>query len=137
MQIAEALTQLAIPVDVPKRMTIINPVTRKPMADKNDNIAYIELYSSESDVFRNYRKRMVESLDPGKPLSPEDVEAQAAEMLVACTKSWFLVSPGGEPMDYPFSVEAAKELYGARELVWLRQQADAFVSNVANFANWS
>jgi hypothetical protein len=137
---------LEIPVDKPARMTLIHPVTRQPLRDrkskdKEGQVAYIELHSTDSDAFRRHLREVNrrKSLPQGRvaTTTPEQDEAEALEILAALTTGWYLVGLDGEHIDVPFNTENAKDLYAATSLAWIREQVNAFAVERANFAKAS
>ena len=67
-------------------------------------------------------------------ITPEELEAESTELLAALTAGWHLVTLDGHPLDVPFSIENARELYAAPALAWLREQVDEFAADRGNFA---
>lgn len=61
-------------------------------------------------------------------MSADEMENDALDLLVKCTTDWEGIELGG-PL--PFSAENAKKLYLA--CPWVREQADAFTEDRANF----
>jgi len=129
---------LGLAVDQPHRMTILDPTTRQPIRDATTGEeAWIDLYSADSAVARqhnfNVTRRRLNTGARGQriKISPEELEAEGIDLLVALTTNWHLVNIDGTPIKEPYSAENARELY--RE-VWLREQADDFVTDRANFS---
>ena len=65
-------------------------------------------------------------------ITPEELEAESTELLAALTAGWHLVTLDGHPLDVPFSIENARELYAAPALAWLREQVDEFAADRGN-----
>jgi hypothetical protein len=132
---------LGIPVDKPARMTLIHPTTNQPLRDSEGKEAYLDLYSTDSEVARrHFRAANRNRTTPqGRPVrtSPEADEAAAVETLVALTAGWYLVAPDGKPFDFPFNAQNAREVYAAAEMSWVRLQVNEFVTDLANFAQAS
>ena len=61
--------------------------------------------------------------------TPEELDAEALELVVTATRGWRNVQENGEPL--PFSAEAARRLYSRHR--WVREQVDAEVNDRANF----
>lgn len=129
---------LALAVDKPNKMTILDPATRQPIRDaKTGEEAWIELYSSDSAVARHHNfavtRRRLNTGARGQriKISPEELEAEAIDLLAALTTNWSLINMDGTPLKEPFSPESARELY---KEAWLREQVDDFVSDRANFS---
>jgi len=131
---------LAVNVGAPSRMVIINPMTDKPLADKNGKEAYIDLLSADnpeaSKIDRAQTLAFKQQMRSGRFRDDDPIEEQVAK-LQALTAGWYLVDLDGNPIDVPFSADAAKELYAAHEMAWLRRQAWVYVNDVANFTKRS
>lgn len=127
---------LEIPVDKPQKMVLVHPSTRQPLRDDKGD-AYIELHSSDSEVARKHnraiQRRRLAQRGRGR-ITPEELEAEATELLAALTTGWHLVTLDGQSLDVPFSIENARELYAAPSLAWIREQVDEFASDRGNFA---
>lgn len=126
---------LAIEADKPSRMIIIHPSTREPLGEEDD-IAYIDLYSLDSDVARKYNRAMntrrLQQRKIRRP-TPEEFEENAVDLLVALTAGWKLKDLEGVDLAIPFSSEDAKELYSNTATTWIREQVDEFISDRSNF----
>lgn len=127
---------LEIAVDKPQRMTLHHPVTRQPLRDAKGAEAWIDLHSSDSKVARDHnrevQRRRLNMRGRGR-ISPEEIEAEAADLLAALTTGWRLLTLEGGTLDVPFSTENARELYASPALAWIREQVDEFASDRANF----
>lgn len=64
-----------------------------------------------------------------KKVTAEDARRDGIEIIARCTLSWRNVRVDGE--DLPCTLENAKKLY--TRFNWMREQADAFCSDRANF----
>lgn len=132
--------KLALAVDEPGKMIIVHPVTRQPLRDANGSEGFIQLYSADSEIARKHQRsvqrRRLAMRGRGK-LTPEEIESEGTELLVALTVGWNLIALDGEPLDVEFSQENARELYAARKMTWLREQVDEFTSDRGNFSNAS
>jgi hypothetical protein len=64
-------------------------------------------------------------------LTPEELEAEATDLLVALTHGWFLLAPDGSPIDLPFTAENARRIYD--KVWWVREQVDEFAADRGNF----
>lgn len=62
-------------------------------------------------------------------ITAEELEADALEVLAACTLGWSGFAVNGQELEC--TPANAKQLYG--QYPWLREQADAFRSDRANF----
>lgn len=131
---------LEISVDTAQRMVLVHPTSRQPLRDPDKNEAYIDLYSSDSEAARQHtraiQRRRMAMRGRGK-IAPEELEAEAVELLAALTTGWRLVSLDGQPIDVPFSIENARDLYSAPSLAWIKEQVDEFAADRGNFATAS
>lgn len=134
---------LELAVDKPQRLTLLHPNTRQPLRDKKGEEAWIDLYSADSDVARKHnraiQRRLLNVSARGQRIkrTPEELEAEGLDLLVALTTGWRLVSLSGDHMDVPFTAENARELYGAPSMAWLREQVDEFAADRGNFSGAS
>lgn len=128
---------LEIGVDKPRRMILVHPVTRQPIRDAEGTEAWIDVHSSDSPVARSHTKEMQRRrLNMGQrapKMTPEELEANAVDLLAALTAGWNLLSMDGAALDVPFSEANARELYSAPTLQWVRDQVDDFAADRANF----
>jgi len=122
-----------IEVDQPSRMPLLDKV-RQPYRD-GDKQAYIDLYSGDSEIARKHRRavqrKRLAMRGRGK-LTPEELEAEDNDLLVALTAGWDLVIT-----DVPFSQEAARELYLNKKIPHIREQVEEFVFDRTNFSKAS
>lgn len=131
---------LELSVDNPSRMTIVHPTTRQPLRDAEGKPAYIELYSADSEIRRKHdravARRRLAMRGRGK-ITPEELEAEAVELLAALTTGWHLLDLAGDVVDVAFTPENARELYAATKMTWLREQVDEYVGDRGNFSGAS
>jgi hypothetical protein len=127
------LDSLAIAADVPGTLVLIHPATNQPIRDRDGREAHILLLGTDSAAGEQYRRDvMTRAIQRrNRQMTAEEVEANSVELLVALTVGWHLVSPDGEPIDYPFSPQNARALYSDRRFAWIKDQADAFVGDRA------
>lgn len=122
-------------------MIIIHPVTRQPLKDAKGKDAYIELYSTDSEIcrrhFREQNRRRTLPNGNMRPTTPEQNEADTVQLLVALTTGWYLVGMDGNHIDVPFNAQNAADLYAATSMAWVRAQVNEFVTEIANFAKAS
>ncbi len=128
---------LEIQVERPVRMPLVHPSTRQPLRTKPDGKeAYIEIYSADSEAARKHnraiQRRRLNMRGRGR-ITPEELEAEAVELLAALTTEWLLVDFEGKIIDVPFNAENARELYAAPSLSWIREQVDEFAGDRGNF----
>lgn len=133
---------LQLEVDKPSRMEVLDPRTNQPYRAKDGSgrTAYVDVYSSDSNIARKHnmaiqRRRI--AMRGRVKITPEELEAEAVELLVALTAGWLLIAPNGEVIDLPFTAENAREVYSDRSMLWLRNAVDEFSSDRANFSQAS
>ncbi len=131
---------LELGVDEPYRLVLVHPVTRQPMRDSEGNEAYIEHYSSDSEIAKKYQRSVQRrrlAMRGRAKITPEELEAEGVELLAALTAGWYLVDLKGNKIDLPFSQEGARELYNNPAVGWLRDQLDESTADRANFSQGS
>lgn len=128
---------LAIEIEKPGRMVVVHPVSRQPLRDADGKEAFIELYSSDSEIARKHQRtvtrRRLAMRGRGK-LTPEELEAEAIELLCALTTGWYLLDFHGAVIDVPFNQENARELYADSAVSWMREQVDEYAADRGNFS---
>lgn len=132
---------LEIAVDKPGRLILSHPITRQPLRDPDGKEAWIELFSADSDIARKHQqaiqRRRLAQRGNRLRITPEELEAEAVDLLAALTAGWYLVSLNGEPLNVPFSVENARELYAVPAMTWVREQVDEFAADRGNYSGAS
>ena len=131
---------LELGVEQPYRLVLVHPVTRQPMRDTEGNEAYIEHYSSDSEIARKHQRgvqRRRLAMRGRAKITPEELEAEASEILAALTAGWYLVDLKGNKIDMPFSHDNARDLYSNPAVGWLREQLDESTADRANFSQGS
>jgi hypothetical protein len=131
---------LALEVDAPARMVIKHPISGLPIRDADGNEAWIDLYSSDSEAARKAQRTITNgrlAMRNRNAIDAKRLETEGTEMLADLTAGWNLLSLDGQKIDVPFSRANAIELYSERSLAWVREQADAFVGDRANFGKAS
>lgn len=127
---------LEIEVAKPQRMPLLHPNTRQPLRSKDGEEGFIEIYSADSEAARRHnrtiQRRRLAMRGRGR-ITPEELEAEATELLASLTTGWRLVSLSGDEITVPFTIDAARELYAAPSLAWIREQVDEFAADRANF----
>jgi len=115
-----------------ERMELTNPATDEVLRGDDGEPIWIELYGSDSDIFRSavraYGNKKLQKQSKKQTL--EEIEETAAKILAQATKGWsgnFTVN--GEAV--PCSPKAAEKLY--IEYTWIREQVDAFANERSNF----
>lgn len=110
-------------------LTLSHPKTGEPTPMK------ITVLGADSDAYReklrDFQRRRADRMNKGRRLSvtPEEIEAETLEMLVAVTTGWSGFTLDGAPL--PFSGDNARTVY--RRFSWIREQVDQAVGDRANF----
>jgi len=108
-------------------LTLEHPVTGAPIDIK------IKVSGIDSSAYRNKQReiqnRRLAKLSRGKKPDFSNSDAEACELLSACTLGWDGVIENGEAIE--FSEKAAFELY--ENHLWIREQVDSFIGDRANF----
>lgn len=128
---------LAARVEQSHREHIISPITGAVLKDKDGNPSYIEVYSSDSKVGRDFdleqrsaRQRQMRIGD----FEPPDDLATNQQKCAALTKGWHLVDPVTlDPIDEPCTRENAVALYSDAGTGWLFLQVWLAANRTANF----
>lgn len=131
---------LALEVDAPARMTINHPNTGLPIRDAKGDVAWIDLYSNDSQIAVKARRLITNSrlrMRNRDAVDAERLEIEGTELLADLTVGWNLLAPDGSKIDVPYSRQNAIELYSDHAIPWLREQVDTFVGNRANFSRAS
>lgn len=110
---------------------ILHPVTGQPTGMQ------VEVASADSPRYRDATRAIIEKATASAPRAsrrarqetPRDMEADALELLVACTVSWTGVMEGGAQV--PLTPDNARRLFTAHP--WLRRQVDEAVQDRASF----
>lgn len=130
---------LEMEVEKPFRMTIVHPVTRRPLRGP-DGEAYIDIYSADSNIARRITRaaqRQRLNVRGRTKLTPEELEGEAVELLAALCAGWRLLNFQGEPIDTPFSTDNAREMLASPAMSWLREQVEDFAYDRSNFSTAS
>lgn len=131
---------LELDVEKPIKLVLVHPVTRQPMRDEDGKEAYIEHHSSDSSIAlkhqRSVQRRRL-AMRGRLKVTPEELEAEAVELLAALTTGWHLVGLNGKKIDIPFTQENARKLYANPAVGWLREQYDESAADRANFSQGS
>lgn len=117
-------------------MTVLHPTTGVALAQSDGSPVTLILSGEDSERFRradraNRNKRLARQ-QQGRQIrvSTEELDAESLGLLVAVTLGWSGVALDGDT-DLVFSAENATKLYTS--FPWLREQANAFVVDRANF----
>ena len=125
-----------------RTMTVLHPVERTVLLDDKGAPVTITLLGRDSDTFiaaeNAARNRAVEQIKEGAKFSAAASDEEAAASLARATTGWSGVVQGwidGTDDNSPakFSFDAAKKLYLSRGVRWIRDQADKFIGDRANF----
>jgi hypothetical protein len=134
---------LLLDVDKPGRMAIRHPATGEPMTNSALEAAYVDVYSSDSEIARKHQRaigqRRFEEAQRRRKRGAkyEEFEEANIDFLVALTAGWRLVGLDGGDLDVPFNKDAARELYSEPGMTWLRDQVEEFAGDRANFSKAS
>jgi hypothetical protein len=110
---------------------VVHPSTGEPLGIK------ITLAGIDSKIYRDAQrkltnKRLKQTFDKrvvNKTPTSEEFEAETVDILAKCTLNWENVIWEGKEL--PCNYENAKIIY--LNLLWLRDQIDAFINDRANF----
>jgi hypothetical protein len=131
---------LELEVETPFRLILVHPVTRQPMRNGDGEPAYIDHYSSDSEIARKHQRTIQRrrlAMRGRMKITPEEIEAEAVDILAALTVGWHLVDLKGNVIDLPFSQDNARELYSNPAVSWLREQIDESTADRSNFSQGS
>ena len=121
-------------------MVLVHPVTRQPIRNGSGDPAYIDHYSSDSEIAkkhqRNIQRRRL-AMRGRMKITPEEIDAEGVDILAALTVGWHLIDLKGNVIDLPFSQENARELYSNPAVSWLREQIDESTADRGNFSQGS
>lgn len=115
------------------RLDLLHPATNAPTG------GWLQLLGTDSDAYRAaqrtlQRRRLAQAAKSRKmKLTPEELEAEAIELLVAATVGVGSIRAGAE--EIVFSEQAVRALYTKYD--WIREQADEFIGDRANFLTTS
>lgn len=110
-------------------LTLSHPKTGEPTPMK------ITVLGADSDAYREkvreFQRRRADRMNKNRRLSvtPDEIEAETLEMLVAVTTGWSGFTLDGAAL--PFSGDNVRAIY--RRFSWIREQVDQTVGDRANF----
>ena len=110
-------------------MQVRHPVTEEPLFTDDGKPITIHLLGTDSAEFRNGVKDIANRSAKRKRPSFNETERNTVELLARITTGWHGIVLNGEPLK--FTRENAEMLY--RDRPWLREQADEFAGDRANF----
>lgn len=123
-------------------MTLLHPKHRTPLIAADGQPISINLLGRDSDAFiaadREAKARNYENISEGAKLSPAELELNFSKALARCTTHWHgipqhWIDNSGSAAPAVCNYENALKLYENRGVKWVREQADKFVSDRANF----
>lgn len=104
-------------------------VLRHPATGEDLDIT-IKLLGKDSAEYRKAVSKVGNSrINQRKKVTVEQTQQDALDLLVAVTVGWAGMTENGEELE--FSPENAKRVY--RDYPWIKEQADEFVHDRANF----
>lgn len=118
-----------------EKMEVQHPATGAVLTQTDGAAVTIVLAGQDSERFkkadRKISNRRLATTAAGRrvTLTSESIEADNLERLVACTISWSGVGFGG--VDKECTPDNVREVY--KRLPWLREQAETFIQDRANF----
>lgn len=126
---------LALAVEKPSRMPILDPVTKLPLKDaETGEEAYIDLLSWDSPVAAQHRIERADRMRRlGRDLNAAEAEDDLRELLAKLTTGWLLVGLDGRRIPADCTFANAVALYGMHETRWIRLQV---VDHLNNAGNW-
>lgn len=106
-------------------MDIEHPITGEVLDIK------IKVAGIDSNIYRKkLREQQNKRIRKGfKNITAEELEAEAIELLVACTLDWKGVEYEGQELEC--NPENIRKIY--KEFPWIREQVDLFINDRANF----
>ncbi|MFO0271362.1 MAG: hypothetical protein ACK53W_12610 [Gemmatimonadota bacterium] len=113
-------------------MDVLHPITQERLVDPETGEAVsLRLAGIDSERYRAHVRRSTNRRiqNRSRKVTAEDIEAEALDLLVAVTLGWTGIDLDGKPL--PYSAANAKTLY--TRCPWMREQADVFVGDRANF----
>jgi hypothetical protein len=115
-------------------LEVRHPATGEILTQDNGEPITITLAGTDSDRFRKaQRANNTRRLRNPRQLDGDDIERDGLNSLVLCTLAWSGIALDGQELDCtPANV---RQVY--QRLPWLREQADRFVSDRANFLKGS
>jgi hypothetical protein len=131
---------LELEVETAFRLVLVHPVTRQPIRNGAGDPAYIDHYSADSEIARKHQRAIQRrrlAMRGRMKITPEELEAEAVDILAALTVDWRLIDLKGNVIDLPFSQENARELYANPAVGWLREQIDESTADRGNFSQGS
>lgn len=118
------------------KLSLVHPATGEVLTDEKTGKALtITLAGVDSDRYREADRRITDkrlaTTQAGRKVSltHKSLESDQLERLVAATISWDGVGLGAETLEC--TPDNVRKIY--KELLWIREQVEAFVNDRANF----
>jgi hypothetical protein len=117
------------------KMTVLHPATGAPLKTDAGADLYLMLAGEDSERCRSARRAISDKRLKAQAsglrvqITRDELEADDLDVLVACTMGWGGLALDGA--DLPFNAENARALY--KRLPWLREQANAFITDRSAF----
>lgn len=131
-----SLDALAIDVNSAVKVPIVDPKTRQVLRAADGTEAYISIVSVDSPEVQRVQKSTLNKRlkQRGRlTMTADELDAERAEVLVAATKDWFLVSRDGTALNVPYSEATARALYTDSRFTWIREQVSEALDDRATF----
>ncbi|MEM1189944.1 MAG: hypothetical protein AAGI72_15535 [Pseudomonadota bacterium] len=115
------------------KLELLHPVTKAPFTSPSGEPVTITLLGQDSPQYRSRFQELVNANMESrrrKGAIPHDAVEQSAELLAVCTTDWSGMELEDESM-LECNFDNAKQVFESE--AWIREQADAFVSDRANF----
>lgn len=118
------------------RMELVHPDTRETLRGDDGQPCWLMLLGQESEPYttaqRRQQNRRLEAAHRrarAKPITAEELDADAMELLIACTIGWGGIEIGDGVLEFtPLNV---RRLYA--DFPWVREQAEAFIADRGHF----
>jgi len=114
---------------------LMHPVHGTPLVNEDGSAWTIDLVSSDSPEYKKAQQTVINrqlkeaSRKMQLKATAEQVNQDQLTILVACTKGWSGLILDGKPL--PFSTADCRKVY--EEHPWIREQANSFINDRANF----
>lgn len=134
---------MALAVDKPSRMTIVHPATLQPIVNGDGEVAYVDVFSMDSELARKHRRsstqvRIDQASKSGRArLNAGQLESEEVDILADLTAGWRLISLDGSDIDIECTAQNARDLYGDPGTAWLFEQVNEFARSRENFSKAS
>lgn len=116
-------------------LEILNPLDGSKIPDKEDNPVTITVVGKDSETFRKTSNKIMagrisRATSRGKlKLNPDELEAEAIDLLVTCTLRWSGIEVDGKELE--FSQANVKTVY--IRFPWIKEQVEDFIAERVNF----